>query len=122
MNLLTIKAVEVDAFLTDRDRADELVDGRVLRMGHGHAAADAGATELFAFEYRGDDALVIVWTNSTGLDGAVPMARITVSLSSASKCVRIASLHTKSENFIVYRPMPCIVTFRCYFRGRNIPA
>src|SRR5262245_34566378 len=53
VNLLAVEAVEVYPLLADRHGADELVDGRMLRMGHRDSTPDARAAEFLAFEDRG---------------------------------------------------------------------
>ena len=57
---LAVEAGEIDPLGADGHGAHQVVDAGVLGVGHGHAAADAGAAQFLAFENRLDDALELL--------------------------------------------------------------
>src|SRR4051812_15141880 len=55
MHLVAVETVEIDADGTHADGAYEPFDAGMLGMRNGHAAANAGAAELFALHDGADD-------------------------------------------------------------------
>ena len=65
---LAVEALELDPCRAHRHGTHQPGHARVLRVGHGHAAADPGAAEILAFHDRLDDALLIPGHDAIGID------------------------------------------------------
>ena len=57
---IAVKAVEFDALVAHGNRANQFLDAGVLGVRNGDSATDAGASQLFAFDNRTNEAFIIV--------------------------------------------------------------
>ena len=109
LHLLAVEAVEIDAFAADGHGAHQAFDAGVLGVRHGDAAADAGAAQLLALQDRLDDALDFVGRDFSGFEQRPDHLANGAFLVVGRQLARIASLLTKSPNFIPSFPFsPCL--------------